>query len=74
MPNERDLTDEEKLDLIVEQDRLAGKTAEDILVEEIMNLVEAGYGLGFTDEDVERLISRVQDAIALRNRAKFRIL
>ncbi len=74
MPNDRELTDEEKLDAIVEQDRLDGKTAEDVLVEEIMNLVEAGYGLGFTDEDIERLLGRVHDLIADRHRSKFKLL
>jgi len=74
MPNDEDMTDEERLDAICEQDRIDGKTAEDVLVEEIMNLVNAGYELGFTDEDVERLIRRVQDAIAVRNRSKLKLL
>jgi hypothetical protein len=59
---------------LIEQDAIEGKTVEDILVEEMLVLIDIGYQNGLNDEDIERLVARVQESLAAQNRRKFKLL
>lgn len=68
-----DNNDYDDIDFQIEQDERDGKTVEDILEEEIEALIDLGRGHGLMGEDIQRVLTKLLNREADRNRDKFKL-
>lgn len=65
--------DDDNIDEVLEEDARLGKTRENVLEEEIEALCNLGRDHGLMDEDIMRVLTKILNREADKNRGKFRL-